>query len=135
MFAVDCESYNGDNAMANQQGDLEKTVYHIRVKGHLDNKWADWFEGFVMASRGDGETLLSGSVMDQAALHGVLDKLHSLGLPLLLVVKHECPCTNSNCSKRGLYQECAAYHAYKGGTPYCFKARSRWDNQCAKMMR
>lgn len=120
--------------MANQQGEFEKLNYHIRVKGHLDDKWADWFDGFVMASRGDGETLLSGAVVDQAALHGVLNKIHSLGLALLLVVQHECPCTSKNCSKRGRCQDCAAYHALEGGLPNCIKVRSRWDKQCVKMM-
>lgn len=120
--------------MANQRSEFEKLNYHIRVKGHLDDKWADWFEGFVMASRGDGETLLSGAVVDQAALHGVLNKIHNLGLPLLLVVQHECPCTSKNCSKRGQCQECAAYHALKGGLPNCLKVRSRWDKQCIKIM-
>ena len=71
--------------MTNQQDNFEVTNYHIRVKGHLDKKWADWFEGFVMTSRGDDETLLSGAVMDQAALHGLLTKIRDLGLVLITV--------------------------------------------------
>ncbi|KPV54254.1 hypothetical protein SE17_04835 [Kouleothrix aurantiaca] len=64
---------------------IEGSMYHIRVKGNLDSKWADWFEGFVLTSQDDGETVLRGTVADQAALHGVLDRLNGLGLPLLLV--------------------------------------------------
>lgn len=67
--------------MVDKQELYNGNIYHIRVKGSLDEKWADWFEGFAMASRGNGETLLSGAVLDQAALQGVLDRIHSLGLP------------------------------------------------------
>lgn len=119
--------------MTMKQRHNEPSIYHIRVKGDLDEKWADWFQGFVMTSRGDGETLLSGSAVDQAALHGVLDKIHSLGLQLLLVVRSECPCTSKNCSRRGQCQECTAYHRDLGQLPYCFRARTRWNIQCAKI--
>jgi hypothetical protein len=108
-------------------------IYHIRVKGSLDVKWADWFEGYVMTSRDDGETLLSGALVDQAALHGVLAKIHSLGLPLLLVVRTRCPCSKKSCSKRGQCRECAAYHSNKGKLPHCFQARTRWDKQCTAL--
>ena len=74
--------------MADRQG--ERT-YHIRVEGELDAKWEDWFDGFVITSRKDGETLLRGTVRDQAALYGVLTKIHSLGLPLLLVAQARGP--------------------------------------------
>jgi hypothetical protein len=60
-------------------------VYEIRVKGNLDLKWSDWFDGFSITPVGDGETLLIGSVADQAALHGLLHKIRDLGLPLLTV--------------------------------------------------
>lgn len=70
----------------NQEWD-EKALYYILVKGSLDQKWAGWFGGFDVLSQDNGETLLSGEVEDQAALHGVLDKINNLGLPLLLVVK------------------------------------------------
>jgi hypothetical protein len=105
-------------------------IYHIRVKGVLDEKWADWFEGFVIASRSNGETLLSGAVRDQAALYGVLGKIHGLGLPLLLVVQTDCPCSSRNCPRRGDCRQCAAYHDIRGEPPYCFKTRTGWDRQC-----
>ena len=64
-------------------------IYRIRVKGQLDEKWADWFEGFVMSTCENDETLLSGPVVDQAMLHGVLNKIHSLGLTLLMVTRSD----------------------------------------------
>ena len=63
----------------------EPAIYQIRVKGHLDRKWSDWFDGFVIAAQANDETLLTGSVADQAALHGLLRKIGGLGLPLLSV--------------------------------------------------
>jgi hypothetical protein len=59
--------------------------YQIRVKGHLEDKWSDWFDGLTIHPQPDDETLLAGLVADQAALYGVLLKLHNLGLPLLSV--------------------------------------------------
>lgn len=60
-------------------------VYRIQVKGDLDRKWSDWFDGFAITSQPDDTTLLVGTVRDQAALHGVLTKIRDLGLPLLTV--------------------------------------------------
>ncbi len=64
-------------------------VYEIRVKGHLDNRWASWFEGLTINREDNGETLLSGPVVDQAALHGWLRKVRDLGLPLVSVIQVE----------------------------------------------
>ena len=61
------------------------TTYEIRVAGHLSPQWADWFEGLTIMLEDDGNTLLSGPVADQAALHGLLKKVRDLGLPLLSV--------------------------------------------------
>jgi hypothetical protein len=61
-------------------------VYHIRIKGHLDQYWADWFGGLAITLEDSGETLLAGPVVDQAALHAVLRKVRDLGMPLLSVV-------------------------------------------------
>ena len=108
-------------------------IYHIRVKGSLDAKWADWFEGVAMASRGNGETLLSGAVLDQAALQGVLGRIHSLGLPLRLVARTGCPCSSKNCPRHGKCGECAANYGDKGKGPYCFRAKTRWDKQCTAL--
>jgi hypothetical protein len=106
-------------------------IYHIRVEGNLDEKWTDWFEGLAMTARDDGQTLLSGAVVDQAALHGVLAKIHRLGLPLLLVAQANCPCSSKNCLMRGQCCECVAHHSAKGQLSYCFRTRTRWDKQCA----
>ena len=61
-------------------------IYHIRIKGHLGRQWADWFEGLAITLEDTGETLLTGPVVDQAALHGLLKKVRDLGMPLLSVV-------------------------------------------------
>ena len=63
----------------------ERGLYEIRLKGHLDDKWADWFDGLTITRADTGETLIRGPVVDQAALHGVLRKVRDLGLPLVSV--------------------------------------------------
>jgi hypothetical protein len=60
-------------------------VYQIRIKGHLGYQWKDWFEGLTITLEEDGDTLLTGPVIDQAALHGLLKKVRDLGLPLVSV--------------------------------------------------
>ena len=61
------------------------TVYQIRIRGHLGQQWMDWFDGLTITLEEKGDTLLSGPVVDQAALHGLLKKVRDLGLPLLSV--------------------------------------------------
>ena len=117
--------------MARRREAAEEPIYHLRVKGCLDEKWADWFEGFVVTSREGGETLLSGAVVDQAELHGVLGRIRGLGLDLLLVARADCPCAAKNCPRRGHCRDCAAHHGARGELPYCFRARTRWDKRCA----
>ncbi len=60
-------------------------VYQIRIKGHLGREWTDWFGGLTIRLTDNGETLLTGPVVDQAALHGLLRKVRDLGVPLLSV--------------------------------------------------
>ena len=60
-------------------------VYQIRIKGHLGRQWTDWFEGLTITLDDNGDTLLTGSVVDQAALHGVLKKVRDLAMPLVSV--------------------------------------------------
>jgi hypothetical protein len=76
---------------ASTQDHYEPGIYKIRLKGHLDDKWADRFEGLTITLEEDGNTLLSGPVIDQAALHGLLKKVRDLGMPLLSVcpVEHD----------------------------------------------
>lgn len=64
----------------------EPVNYQIRIKGHLSPQWTDWFESMTVTLEENGETLLTGTVVDQAALHGVLKKVRDLGMPLLSVV-------------------------------------------------
>ena len=58
-------------------------VYHIRITGHVGREWSEWFEGLAITLEANGDTLLTGPVVDQAALHGVLKKVRDLGLPLV----------------------------------------------------
>ena len=61
-------------------------VYQIRIKGHLGPQWTDWFGGLAITLESNGHSLLTGPIVDQAALHGVLKKVRDLGLPLISVV-------------------------------------------------
>jgi hypothetical protein len=65
------------------------TIYEIRVRGHLDQRWLPWFEGLTMTYDGDDSTALRGPLVDEAALHGVLIKIRDLALPLLAVNRVE----------------------------------------------
>src|SRR5574339_635656 len=75
--------------MVNERGaerDVGKPeVYQIRIRGHLSLQWMEWFDGLTITLEEDGNTLLSGPVIDQAALHGILKKVRDLGMPLLSV--------------------------------------------------
>jgi hypothetical protein len=64
-------------------------IYQIRIKGHLGHQWTDWFEGLTISLKENGETILTGPVIDQAALHGLLKKVCDLGMPLLSVNRVE----------------------------------------------
>jgi hypothetical protein len=82
-----------DRLMSNEiNSESEKAqpmIYQIRIKGHLGRHWTDWFEGLTLTALDNGETLLTGSVVDQAALHGLLRKVRDLGVPLLSVSRVE----------------------------------------------
>ncbi len=62
-------------------------VYQIRIKGHLGRQWTDWFGGLTVTQEENGDTLLTGPVVDQAALHGLLRQVRDLGTPLLSVIR------------------------------------------------
>jgi hypothetical protein len=64
----------------------QQMVYQIRLKGHLGSQWTDWFGGLTVTLEDNGDTLLTGPVVDQAALHGLLKKVRDLGMPLVSVV-------------------------------------------------
>ena len=67
----------------------QPVVYQIKIKGHLGPQWTEWFEGIAVTREENGDTLLTGPVVDQAALHGLLKKVRDLGLPLLSVIRVE----------------------------------------------
>ena len=63
--------------------------YEIRLKGHLDTRWAAWFDGLSLSRESDGTTILRGHIPDQAALHGLLQRVRDTGLPLVSVIRIE----------------------------------------------
>ena len=69
----------------NTPGGQPSGRYAIRIKGHLDQRWAEWFDGLTFTYESDGTTLLDGQLADQAALHGALNKIRDLGLPIISV--------------------------------------------------
>jgi hypothetical protein len=79
----------------------ESGLYEIRLKGHLNDRWTGWFEGLTITLEEDGDTLLTGPVVDQAALHGLLKKVRDLGIPLLSVVQVQFNETHPYRSKKG----------------------------------
>ncbi len=74
--------------------------YEIRLKGHLDSRWAEWFEGLTITLEKNGNTLLSGPLADQAALHGILKKVRDLGMALVSVNQVQCNETHPYRSKK-----------------------------------
>ena len=76
-------------------------VYQIRIKGHLGRDWTDWFGGLTITLEDNGETLLTGPVIDQAALHGVLKKVRDVGMPLLSVIEVQFNENHRYQSKKG----------------------------------
>ena len=72
---------------ASVQGDRQGAgQYEIRLKGHLDPRWANWFDGLGLTQHDDGTTVIDGPIADQAALHGLLQKVRDTGLPLVSVM-------------------------------------------------
>ena len=63
----------------------QPSAFQIRIRGHLDRQWTDWFDGMAITLEEDGDTLLTGPVADQAALHGLLKKVRDLGMTLVSV--------------------------------------------------
>jgi hypothetical protein len=84
-------SHTTDTGMSNKANVTpdpdQPMVYQIRITGHLGRTWTDWFEGLAITLQDNGDTLLTGPVVDQAALHGVLKKVRDLGMPLVSVTR------------------------------------------------
>ena len=82
--AVPC-SFQIEQVVMSREINSEATTYQIRIKGHLGPEWSDWFGGLDISLDDNGDTLLIGPVVDQAALHGLLRKVRDLGMPLVSV--------------------------------------------------
>ena len=86
---VHCPSVTNDDRITRTPSDASHADhtdiphYEIRVKGHLEHRWAAWFDGLSLTAVDDGTTVISGPVVDQAALHGLLHKLRDVGIPLV----------------------------------------------------
>ena len=93
VVQTEMSGHNGDRVMLNESNsESEKAqplVYQIRIQGHLGREWTDWFGGLTLTLEDNGETLLTGPVVDQAALHGLLRKVRDLGVLLLSVSRVE----------------------------------------------
>ncbi len=74
----------GEASAANRTSPLQ---YEIRLRGHLEPRWSGWFDGLSLTNESDGTTLISGPVVDQAALHGLLQKLRDVGVPLISITQ------------------------------------------------
>ena len=112
----------------------KRARYHIRVEGMLDPDWSDWLDRFALSTRGDGLTLLTGEILDQSALHGILARLHGLGLKLQLVALVDCPCTSTRCEHRLSCQVCARHESARDALPACMRVRSKWEKQVCKIV-
>ena len=75
------------NKLNSQTDPVQSTIYQIRIQGHLGRGWTDWFGGLDITLQEDGDTLLTGPVVDQAALFGLLRRVRDLGMPLLSVTR------------------------------------------------
>ena len=87
--------------MSNKQNE-KAMIYQIRIEGQLDQQWTDWFEGLTITQEEGGTALLTGHIVDQSALHGLLKKVRDLGMPLVSVNRIETGgCSNPNQITKG----------------------------------
>jgi hypothetical protein len=89
------------NKWCSKTDSSQPRIYQIRVEGHLGQQWMDWFDGLTITLEEDGDTLLTGLVVDQAALFGLLKKVRDLGLPLVSVNQIQFKETHPYRSKKG----------------------------------
>ncbi len=77
------------NTINEKMDTSQPMIYQIRIEEHIDRQWTDWFEGLAITLKDNGDTLITGQVVDQAALHGLLKKVRDLGLTLVSVIRVE----------------------------------------------
>ena len=88
------------NELESKTDQDQPVVYQIRLKGHLGSEWKDWFDGFAITLEENGDTLLTGPVVDQAVLHGLLKKVRDLGITLVSVIQLPSNETDRELSKK-----------------------------------
>ena len=102
--------HNRDRDMSNKRNpkadSSEPLVYQIRIKGHLGPQWTDWFGGLSITLEDNEDTLLTGPVVDQAALHGLLRKVRDLGMPLISVIRVKTGQADVADVKQGIEASC-----------------------------
>ena len=84
--------------MSNERNADRAGRYEIRLQGHLTSRWESWFDGLAVTNDRDGITVISGDVADQSALHGLLQKVRDVGLPLLSVTRTDEPVVDRSAS-------------------------------------
>jgi hypothetical protein len=92
-----------DKGMSNQlepKPESQPAIYQIRIKGHLGSQWTDWFGGLKITLEENGDTVLTGPVIDQAALYGLLKQVRDLGMPLISVVPVQFNPSDQDRSKK-----------------------------------
>jgi hypothetical protein len=89
------------NEITSESEKAQPMVYQIRIKGHLGREWTDWFGGLTITLEDNGDTLLTGPVVDQAALYGLLKKVRDVGMPLLSVSEVQFNENHRYHSKKG----------------------------------
>ena len=93
------------NTLIPKSDPVRPTIYEIRIKGHLGHQWTDWFEGLTITLEQNGDTLLTGPVIDQAALHGFLKKVRDFGMPLVSVIQVQFNETHPYLSEKETHHE------------------------------
>ena len=89
------------NDINSESEKAQPMIYQIRIKGHLGREWTDWFGGLTITLQDNGDTLLTGPVVDQAALYGLLRKVRDVGMPLISVIEVQCNENHRYQSKKG----------------------------------
>jgi hypothetical protein len=105
VVQTELPGHKKDRVMSNdinsEMDPSQPMVYQIRIKGHLGREWTDWFGGLTITALDNGDTLLTGPVVDQAALYGLLRKVRDVGMPLISVIEVQFNENHRYQSKKG----------------------------------